>query len=195
MLCVLLYNLYYYCRTIKEHYVLWNVCYCTERRGLTHPLHDCYFAFVSFFSLQVWRIQCWLVQMFGRWFWKEWVQTLVVALQLLPLYPPSSLRVWLWAGHAALLGYCLFEQTQIKSIPKFNKVHLCGRKLESSLQRAAVSIYYNFWQFQNVWLTYSVCFSFLCSTCSSSTFALKFVLSASKYRCTQTDNTWQYLCT
>lgn len=92
-----------------------------------------------FFSPQVWRM-CWLVEMFGRWFWKEWVRTLVVAPQLLPLYLHSSFRVWLWAGHTVLLGYSPgFEETQTKSILRFNNAHVCGRKLELSLQREAVS--------------------------------------------------------
>lgn len=54
---------------------------------------------------------------------------------------PSCLRARLWAGHRVVLGYCLFDQTQTKSILQFDNVDLCGRKLELALRRTAVSVY------------------------------------------------------
>lgn len=78
----------------------------------TRHVCDCCSVFVFFFLSRFQEFCVVLVEVFGRWFWKEWMQTLVVALQLLPLYLPSCLRVRLWAGHADLLGYCLTRNKQ-----------------------------------------------------------------------------------
>lgn len=52
---------------------------------ITHHVTVTLFSFSFFFLFFLHRFQFWLLEMFGRWFWKEWVHALVVAHQLVPL--------------------------------------------------------------------------------------------------------------
>lgn len=121
-----------------QHLIPESGCCSTEHWGLLYTHHVTVVLFLSFFFLHRFQEFC-----VGWWrcldgvFWKEWVQPLVVAPQLLPLCPWG---VWLRAGHTVPLGYCLFDQTQTKSILHLIKLIFMGGSW-SWFSREMLSVY------------------------------------------------------
>lgn len=99
--------------------------YCTRkllRQALelfiTHHVTVTLFSF-SFFFLFFFlhRFQFWLLEMFEGGFERNECTRWLLLISWSPFYPRSSLRVWLQAGRACLLlGYCLFDRKQTRSI-------------------------------------------------------------------------------